>query len=183
MVLPVGLLGCGEPDSEGGSGSEGASGSQGDASSGGETGAVGGSTTSSGAAETSGGADTSSTGSTVESCGSVTDAAMCEASVLEGQLPCTWLELTGLDADSCAPGVTVGFCVEAVGEPGCGSTPGCSGEALHAELEDGSIAPFTTCGGPYPPVELESCTPTEDGFDPPECACVCDGSGTGTDTD
>ncbi len=164
------VLACateGDDDSGDGSATVGGSESSGGPASAGET----------SAGEGSGGGTTAS----VESCAELTDEMSCEAASTPAG-SCLWLGLMAFSPDTCTPGEMVGFCVEGISDDGCGTTPGCDGEAYYVELGDGGIAPFVTCGGPYPPAAM-ACAVLEngEGYDPPECGCVCEGlAGTST---
>ena len=188
------LAGCGptedEVDSEGGT--DGSSSSQ-SSETGQDSGSSatsqgsgsGGESTSSSSTGTSGTSDTDATSGTQTSnvtgtasesgesllpCDTNMDAATCEAAQSPEGVQCTWLELLPTDPSTCAEGEPIGFCEDAIGEPGCGLTEGCDGEAFVVTLPDGSVAPFLTCGGPYPPLNLERCNSADDD---PVCACAC----------
>lgn len=165
MVVGVVLAGCPAEDDDTGS-----------------AGALGTTTTQGSTSDSSSGESGSSIGTGASgSCADALDEAACASVTVPMGLGCTWLEVTAVSPDSCSPGETIALCADISTDPGCPITPGCDGDAMFLELDDGSIAPFVTCAGPSPS-EARPCLALEDGerYDPPECGCVCDGSGTST---
>lgn len=115
----------------------------------------------------------SESGESLLPCDTNMDAATCEAAQSPEGVQCTWLELIPTDPDTCDEGEPIGFCEDGIGEPGCGLTEGCDSEAFVVTLPDGAVAPFLSCGGPYPPLTLTRCNSVDDD---PICACACSSS-------